>query len=675
MHRIILTLAILLAPAVAQATCPAVSTDCPSPTYNNLTTSGLLTAPNVAITGGTITGVSGIANNGSALALSSANPTPPFNIYNSITGTWPSGNPILNKIEVTSDTARGDTFNDAPGALETNYSWGGTPGTPAGSGGRYALRAYTGVGTLLPSSTSGVNWPYAVTAEFKGTIFGNMGGASHASPWGSNNVLNPVATLASGATFIGINSGAEYDTGAYYGSDAAVQEGAEFDRMSFDWGNIGYGAQPYGVGDSRSGRYGIRLLTAAPACDLTSAASALASCGHQLPSFTQAITFSTDLFDQYSTLFGFQYVVNQNTNSCTDCGSGSSGSPPHGGAAITAAIRRPPLIGSIMDASMMNIANNAWFSNGFQVTGTGATNIGPASIVPTNTTTGLTIDISGKYVSAVAISGSWGPKAVGEQVFDQYGGIYQVATVDGSGNVTGWSIVKAGYTQAGSPCTTGCYVYGSGPPALIALTWTTPTVLNLNPTGASVTLPQGVTVTAVNGLQSTSGFKAAASSFVAASSGTGYYMTDTSGHHPFFGGQADAVQLLGADNTGALSTVFSYAGNVSGTQPFRILKPLQVESYINHGGTGAGTPTSCGTSPAIISGSTDVSGIASVGTGTVTSCTIPFGVTHSIVPTCVANAHIAGAPQLVSVTAETATSFTVQSSANMASAAIRYHCL
>ena len=126
--------------------------------------------------------------------------------------------------------------------------------------------------------------------------------------------------------------------------------------------------------------------------------------------------------------------------------------------------------------------------------------IGAAKLVPVAGGAGgigLTIDVAGNYVSAAAQSGAWGPKQVGEEMSDTFGGggIYRVATTDNSvsstpsiGNVTGWTIVRPSYVSGAPPCTTGCQVEGAGSPALINLTWIAPTGLDLNPTGKSVSI-------------------------------------------------------------------------------------------------------------------------------------------------------------------------------------------
>ncbi len=55
LRAVLVALTLLCAPALAHASCPGTPTDCPSPTYNNLTVGGTLTAPIAPVTGANTT--------------------------------------------------------------------------------------------------------------------------------------------------------------------------------------------------------------------------------------------------------------------------------------------------------------------------------------------------------------------------------------------------------------------------------------------------------------------------------------------------------------------------------------------------------------------------------------------------------------------------------------------
>lgn len=85
----------------------------------------------------------------------------------------------------------------------------------------------------------------------------------------------------------------------------------------------------------------------------------------------------------------------------------------------------------------------------------------------------------------------------------------------------------------------------------------------------------------------------------------------------------DRVQIIPNGNTGV--------GNVYATL-------TQMKAWVLGGQSGhSSTPTlsSCGTSPSIATGSTDVSGRVTTGTGTPTGCVITFAQAFNAVPSCV----------------------------------------
>lgn len=94
------------------------------------------------------------------------------------------------------------------------------------------------------------------------------------------------------------------------------------------------------------------------------------------------------------------------------------------------------------------------------------------------------------------------------------------------------------------------------------------------------------------------------------------------------------------------------------------------KGIININGPAASTPTSCGGSPTISSGSTDISGTVTEGT-VATGCVIPFKNTHTVVPNCVVMSQTGLTfSYTVSTTAITITNIGALSSTN-----ISYNCL
>ncbi|MDR3571053.1 MAG: tail fiber domain-containing protein [Candidatus Pacebacteria bacterium] len=125
----------------------------------------------------------------------------------------------------------------------------------------------------------------------------------------------------------------------------------------------------------------------------------------------------------------------------------------------------------------------AFASPGFQVNGTGATTIGTDMLSPTST--GLSIDAVNEYVSAVSISNSGASYQAGNSfVNGPDGGIYEVTSVNGSGNVTGLAIITPDYAPAGSLPSNPVSLTGSqGNGNLkVNLTWSIAKSILLNPT-------------------------------------------------------------------------------------------------------------------------------------------------------------------------------------------------
>lgn len=84
----------------------------------------------------------------------------------------------------------------------------------------------------------------------------------------------------------------------------------------------------------------------------------------------------------------------------------------------------------------------------------------------------------------------------------------------------------------------------------------------------------------------------------------------------------------------------------------------------------APTIGTCGTTPSITG--TGRAGVATVGTGTVTACTVTFNATLGVAPSCLATS--SSATIHVGVTAVSATAFTVGFSASCPSCKVYYRC-
>jgi len=143
----------------------------------------------------------------------------------------------------------------------------------------------------------------------------------------------------------------------------------------------------------------------------------------------------------------------------------------------------------------VNFSTAAFWTSGNKVLGDGTHQIGGGALAPIPA--GLSIDVVGYVGSAPTISSAGSAYAVGDQVFDAFGGIYVITTVGGPGNITG--ITLAG----GRPP----YVYGAPGPAttpliggrstnqdgVIGLTWTQQRALQIQPTAGGLTSFNGAT--------------------------------------------------------------------------------------------------------------------------------------------------------------------------------------
>jgi hypothetical protein len=138
-----------------------------------------------------------------------------------------------------------------------------------------------------------------------------------------------------------------------------------------------------------------------------------------------------------------------------------------------------------------------------------------------------------------------------------------------------------------------------------------------------------------------------------------------------------AASTLTSDSTGdvglcrdAAGVISTYNGGACGTTTanYRDLKTR----HIGASGT-APTLSSCGTSPTLATGASDMAGTINVGSGTVTACTLTFGTAFTNAPTCVMNDDSTAVTGDVSSISTTAVTFSF--SVSIGSGHIYYVCI
>jgi hypothetical protein len=137
----------------------------------------------------------------------------------------------------------------------------------------------------------------------------------------------------------------------------------------------------------------------------------------------------------------------------------------------------------------VNFGSAAWWTPGFQVLGDGTTHIGTGSIAPA--TNGMSLDVTGYAGSAPVISNAGAAYAANDQLYDNNGGIYQVDTVNGAGNILTGHYLRVPYSY-GATGPSGAITLrgGSGNQAAsITVTWTQQTRMVLQPSGGPLILP------------------------------------------------------------------------------------------------------------------------------------------------------------------------------------------
>ena len=128
----------------------------------------------------------------------------------------------------------------------------------------------------------------------------------------------------------------------------------------------------------------------------------------------------------------------------------------------------PSKLGWGVDLWGVNIINQAWRSTGFQIDGAGSVTIGTTRIGPSPQ--GLTIDASGQFVSFATVNAGGTGYQIGEYLYGSVGDIYAVAGLSGT-RVSAVTIVTVGYAST-PPANPVAVTGGSGLGATLNLAWT-----------------------------------------------------------------------------------------------------------------------------------------------------------------------------------------------------------
>lgn len=127
----------------------------------------------------------------------------------------------------------------------------------------------------------------------------------------------------------------------------------------------------------------------------------------------------------------------------------------------------PSKLGWGVDLWGVNIINQAWRSTGFQIDGTGAVTIGTTRLSPSPQ--GLSVNANGQFVSSASISGAGVGYQIGEYLYGPVGDIYAVASLSDTG-VSAVSIVAIGYATSPPPNPVAVSG-GSGSGVTLNLSW------------------------------------------------------------------------------------------------------------------------------------------------------------------------------------------------------------
>jgi hypothetical protein len=427
------------------------------------------------------------------------NVTPTMSIGLNVSGTWGSGVGAYNQMYVTDTSDHRAQGNSAP-ILSLSTSSGGT--------GSYGFSEAMSLNCGTIGAVGKANGNFLTCLEGRASPSHNVGGTSMTNPYGQNNGMNLYAILSPGATWWVNNESFEMDFEVMYGASALIQTAGQFARLSQDWGNVGTAADV----NAFAGRIGVWLTSQQPTYDGTSVGSATASAGQNLPPFRSLLPLgggSQEWLGTSATSFSDAFPqVFPNSNGCTV---GIANCP----ATTAAAPIRPQVFGNGFAWGGIHFTNEAWRTPGIVVKGTGETDIGNGQIIPT--TSGLTIDVKGSYVSAATyVSGDQGGHQVGEYLVGSGvagtvpGAILQITAVNGSGVPTALAIVDAGYSTAAAATNNASATLGTAATFMgagrntVTLTWTdatdgTAATLALAPTNGRVKIGSGGSLVTLSG--------------------------------------------------------------------------------------------------------------------------------------------------------------------------------
>jgi hypothetical protein len=439
-----------------------------------------------------------------------------------------------------------------------------------------------------------INNNFFTCFEPRASVSNNLGGTSMVNTYGQFNVMNPVGSLEAGATFVNVAGMYENDMEVKYGASASLMHMGQSARFAHDFGKVG---DPTIPAYAMSGRIGLMFNSSLPQVDATSAASVTASAGKNLPPFRAWNTFGQGewTFDANSALFEAWPQIYQNTNSCTAGTANCTTTTP-------AAKIAPQVVGDVVRMGNVHVAGEAWRTPNYVVKGTGEVDIGVGVIKPIPA--GLSIDAGGSQITAAAWTGG-AYHMVGEYIYggppDQGGtvpgAILQVTSINTvcsgctavRGAPTGLSVVDPGYSNATAATNnasatmgTAAHFTGAGDNT-ITLTWSDildggsgVATVQLAASKGQVQIGSGATQVLFGSGAIVATNNIVTSGSLISGSNNGVLWPDGAGHYAQMLESGATLVLNVPDNTGALKTVFSYAGNQATAQPLFVQVSLKL---------------------------------------------------------------------------------------------------
>jgi hypothetical protein len=396
-----------------------------------------------------------------------------------VTGTYPAGGtPSSMDISCYGDTANATGTGVAPACLTVNMT--------SSAGGAMGVRETMRLSNFLTGpgvSPAG----FLLPLEMRATADAPMDGSAY--PTKAAGQVDGMSVYAIGTGkdgwLIAINGLGEINWEQIYGGAAVITNAGQFARLSTDWGTVA--AAPGDV-NTLAGRYGLWIDSQQPLPDTSSTAAMTASTGKNLPGFRAQFLFGggeqESTFDPNvgSIMYSFPQIY-ENKNGCT---SGVSNCT----ATVIAGKVKPQELWDGLQFGNIHFNNEVVRSPGFVVKGTGEVDLGSVTMTPT--TSGMTIDTAGSYITAATFNGGditnrW---QVGEYMYGSYGAgtvpgaILRVTQVNGAatpgvfGTPTqlaivdrGWSKATAATNNASAALGTAATFMGHGR-SIIQLTWT-----------------------------------------------------------------------------------------------------------------------------------------------------------------------------------------------------------